>query len=722
MANLNAQNIKTHLKLTDQTFPLMKKYAGIADGRGKDHSQPCPFCGGTDRCWYSNDNEMFFCRDPDKVDCPARKGVDVFALVQREQGVSFTEALVLIARESGYEAASGQETMPTFPESVDGSDKPVDGQQLKKSRTPKQQKIYVVSASDTCVSVADLLQKNISLYMKCGVNTPCGTSTIGQVLVSFRVGGMFDEQIDTVRSEPDRDKRKKLKKNLLPCVVFGSEPQTLRQAEFCTQNGILSVDVDHIPLDELQAVKAAITELSYVFAVALSVSGDGLFALVAYEGVPDLKKLLAALQADFPYPLDTACSDVTRLRFFTLDPSIIVKDTVFPAILTGQMVPVDLYDEYKPKAEQTKNSQGRNVESVDGQDTVPTRIIITDCSTVEITEPKWLLANTIPKHEITIISGPGAVGKTYLTCYFASLSTKGHSWNGVPCEKGCVLFFAGEGKTDRFVARLKNNGADLNLCGILEGKEIYDKKSKQWFLDPIVFQDRDAIERAIDEWAEKTGLPVQFVVADPIGNFVGDAKIGRDAEVRRFLTPLQQIAEKKDIAIILVAHHGKASHSQSQHQVLESVGFVNTARSVWQIYRDKEDKDLRYFAPSKTNDCIDPKTVSYRIVPPQGEVQIVDTDIDKNADDFMNEDRRNSGAGRKNTKLVQCISWLAQLLKGGDRLQSEIMKLAKEMEFGKSTVNAAKRELEIESIRESKNDPWQWHFPSDAEIEIEDAD
>ena len=251
------------------------------------------------------------------------------------------------------------------------------------------------------------------------------------------------------------------------------------------------------------------------------------------------------------------------------------------------------------------------------------------------------------------------------------------------------------------------------MCGILEGKEKYCRQTKEWVLDPIVFQDRYSIERAIDEWAESTGFPVQFVVADPIGNFVGGAKTGRDPEVRSFLTPLQQIAEKKGIAFILVAHHGKAFHSHSQNQVLESVAFVNTARSVWQIYRDKQDKDLRYFAPSKCNDCIDPKAVSYRIVAPHGEVQIVERDIAKTADDFMLESRQEVKPGRPPAKRTEAMTWLENFLADGEKSFKEIETAWEAEGFSEDTMRQAARKLGVKKRSEGfgKDKVGYWSLP-----------
>ena len=252
------------------------------------------------------------------------------------------EALASVNRTKCEELLSESE-VAQIARSVDKSNKligePSDsytGQHGRSSSEPKSRIVYAVSTSDTPTLVADLLQKEVSLYPRCTANTPNTTATIGEVLEVFRIGGKFLTLIEAVRSETDKEKRNKLKKETLPCVVPGSEPQTQRGNAHCRPNGIIGLDFDGIPLDELESAKQTIAEVAYVFAVCLSVSGNGLFALAAYEGTPNLKNLLTAMQADFPYEIDKSCSDVSRLRFVTWDENLIVKDEVFPAILTKQ--------------------------------------------------------------------------------------------------------------------------------------------------------------------------------------------------------------------------------------------------------------------------------------------------------------------------------------------------------------------------------------------------
>jgi len=251
------------------------------------------------------------------------------------------------ALESALSRVNRQKCLPplstdeitTIRKQVDKSDIPLgetierfDAAHLK--HFPKSKPKYYVSASADAIDVVDLLQKEVSIYPDCLTPTPTGTSTIGKILETFRTGGNSKSRINAIRNEPDKERRSELKK-LLPAVVFGSEPQEKRQAGCCKANGIICLDFDNIPPEELESAKQTIAAVDYVFAAGLSVSGRGIFALAAYEGSP-LKELIAEMQIDFGYSIDKQCSDVSRLRYVTLDENLIIKNKVYPAMLVEE--------------------------------------------------------------------------------------------------------------------------------------------------------------------------------------------------------------------------------------------------------------------------------------------------------------------------------------------------------------------------------------------------
>jgi hypothetical protein len=132
---------------------------------------------------------------------------------------------------------------------------------------------------------------------------------------------------------------------------------------------------------------------------------------------------------------------------------------------------------------------------------------------------------------------------------------------------------------------------------------------------------------------------------------------------------------------------------------------------VWCVYRDKQDKDLRYFAPSKTNDCVDPTTVAFRIAKPDGRVQIESTSVNKTADDFMIAERQQFPPGPAPEERRKCEQRLSEVLATGGKPQIEIMDLLQGEGFSESTIKRAKKALCIKPKKEHFSGGWTWHLP-----------
>ena len=176
-------------------------------------------------------------------------------------------------------------------------------------------------------SIEEYLSKEISFFPSATVNTPSETLSVRQLIDDFR-SGSYRKLIKAIRAEPDKERRDALKKQLL-AVTIQSEVCKRRGLEFCTNNAIGCIDLDGI--DDVEKVKQIIAALSYVFAVILSASGRGLFFLVALaKPTEDLKPILKEIQKDIEFKIDMSCSDISRLRYITHDPDLIVKENVIP--------------------------------------------------------------------------------------------------------------------------------------------------------------------------------------------------------------------------------------------------------------------------------------------------------------------------------------------------------------------------------------------------------
>ena len=67
------------------------------------------------------------------------------------------------------------------------------------------------------------------------------------------------------------------------------------------------------------------------------------------------------------------------------------------------------------------------------------------------------------------------------TAYMTAVITQGWEWrDGTPCERGSVLFFAGEDSEMEYARRLRGNGADLLPRRENFSDESYLKKFSSW--------------------------------------------------------------------------------------------------------------------------------------------------------------------------------------------------------------------------------------------------
>ena len=123
-------------------------------------------------------------------------------------------------------------------------------------------------------------------------------------------------------------------KNLLPCATISGTFYE-RKIDCCSKNnGLIAIDIDHPDLTEIEGVNN-ISDLKYfildnfnfVFSVALSVSGDGVYCIVPIDVDKDRIKLFDDLYSKFEEKniiIDKACKDVSRNRFVAYDSNILI--------------------------------------------------------------------------------------------------------------------------------------------------------------------------------------------------------------------------------------------------------------------------------------------------------------------------------------------------------------------------------------------------------------
>lgn len=217
-------------------------------------------------------------------------------------------------------------------------------------------------------------------------------------------------------------------------------------------------------------------------------------------------------------------------------------------------------------------------------------------------EIEFLWKPYIVKGNINIIQSDGGLGKSYLITWLMSAISKGDK---IPfsdeCFKigNCILQNAEDDIDATILPRLNLHGADTSRIGFMnEEKKLFK------------VQDYKRLEEHIKEFKP------EVICLDPIQSFIGNVNINIANDVRNALKPLKELAQKYNVAIIIIMHLNKNSATtKATYRTMGSYDFVAMARSVLLITENPENKSERLLIPIKTNIMkeSEKRTLSYKI-------------------------------------------------------------------------------------------------------------
>lgn len=202
----------------------------------------------------------------------------------------------------------------------------------------------------------------------------------------------------------------------------------------------------------------------------------------------------------------------------------------------------------------------------------------------------------IPLGKLTILAGPGGVGKSFLTLQLAAHVTAGNMLmdTGGQTLDGEVLFCSYEDDVEDTIGpRADRLGVDLDRCHFITG---VDTEHGTRDFGP---QDAEMITDYLKQCPD-----IKLVVIDPLGSFMGGASdMNAENQTRAVLKKLCETAQKTGTAIVVVAHLRKTTATDGEpiERVSGSVGITNISRSVLMVDRDKEDPKRRWVRHVKHN-------------------------------------------------------------------------------------------------------------------------
>jgi len=223
---------------------------------------------------------------------------------------------------------------------------------------------------------------------------------------------------------------------------------------------------------------------------------------------------------------------------------------------------------------------------------------------------RWLWQGWLACGKLHIVAGPPGCGKTGIAIALAASITAGGTWpDGSRAPLGNVVMWSGEDNPDDvLIPRLLASGGDPARIHIVGGVSGADGGVSPF--DPA--RDVSLLSDAM------CAIPdVRLLIVDPIVSAIsGDSH--KNAETRRGLQPLVDMAESHQSALLGITHFTKGTAGQDPvDRVTGSIAFGAMARIVTiaaKLPADGTGSERRVFMRAKSNIGPDNAGFAYEVV------------------------------------------------------------------------------------------------------------
>lgn len=341
-------------------------------------------------------------------------------------------------------------------------------------------------------------------------------------------------------------------------------------------------------------------------------------------------------------------------------------------------------------------------------------------STINPEPVTWLWRDWLAAGKLHVLGGAPGTGKTTIALDFAAVISSGRCWpDGSPARCGNVVIWSGEDDPkDTLIPRLLQAGANMDsiffIAGVQEGK-------KNRSFDPAI--DMEPLLKKLEEIGN-----VRLLIVDPIVSVVtGDSH--KNAEVRRSLQPLVDLAGRLGCALVGITHFSKATHGRNPVERLTgSLAFGALARVVLVVAKlpkeDDEDEMTWLLMRAKSNIGPDEGGFVYQLQQNElanhpgvcGSFIKWKQFVEGSARDWLASAEK-TNEGKCQGALEKAIQFLSELLMNGPLPQADIEAQYLHAGHSHSTMRRAKSNLGIQSVKAggyfgSEDQQWLWTLPN----------
>lgn len=301
----------------------------------------------------------------------------------------------------------------------------------------------------------------------------------------------------------------------------------------------------------------------------------------------------------------------------------------------------------------------------------------------------WLWPEILALGKLAVLDGDPEQGKSLVTLDLCARLSTGRPWpdgreSGGPCNS--IVLNSEDDEESTIIPRLKSLGADLGRVF------VHDRKEPQSICLPGSLT-------TLEQDLSWTGA--KLVVIDPIVSFL-DRRManGGDADVRRALVPLANLAHKSQCVILMVRHLSKRGSGRSLYRGGGSIAYIGVSRSAWLIAPDPTEPSVRILAQVKNNLAPAQPSLAFEILGTGNEPPAIDWIGERpwKADELLEIRKPPPLSPREKAR-----DFLESFLKDGARTSREICAAAKKLGFSKRTLKRAKEDCEIRSRRVYQN-------------------
>jgi len=323
---------------------------------------------------------------------------------------------------------------------------------------------------------------------------------------------------------------------------------------------------------------------------------------------------------------------------------------------------------------------------------------------IEPEHVEWLVDQSFPLGMLAVIGGQPGLGKSQISINLAAGVTTGKGLPGTGrfSNIGSVIILANEDDAARTIRpRLDAAGADISKVHIVEGVAREGAEVDMFQLDSDIADLRDRALEIGD---------VRLIIIDPPSAYLG-TKVDsyKDSDVRRVLMPLGNLAQETGAMILLIVHLNKRTDGGAQQRFSGSTAWTAAPRVGFMVAEDNITKQ-RFMLPVKNNIGDDRLGYQYHIAEKlvkysgqtfKSSYIVWDQTTNRSVSDLLTPPKVS-----KVSVVDDAKSFLEEELAKGPVAVDQLQKQAKAAGLSWPSVNRAKKDLPINSIKVSNG--WEW--------------